>query len=293
MTFAVLRLTALLVCVGLATSRIGLVVHELIGHGAATLAVGGTVTDVQLFYFAGGWIRFRATGGELVIAMGGIVVEVVVGAALVSGFARRDQLAGRIARAIGCALIIHASWYLATGTWHGYGDGVQLHRLLGASRWLVAVPAALVTCAAGYAGAKIVLGALAATVPGSRRARVVGTVIAIVLAGAIQLGAAVGEVVVRRDPTYTTAMRPERERVISRELAQSIEAQRRQGQAPTDADRARLRREIADRHQTFPFAYVLGALLVVAIGAGAARSRATPGGTLSPRLVAIAAAVAG
>jgi len=292
-TRAVLRLTALLVCVGLATSRIGLVVHELIGHGAATLAVGGTVTDVQLFYFAGGWIRFRATEGHLVIAMGGIAVEAVIGLGLVLGFTRRDRLAGRIARAIGCALIIHASWYLATGTWHGYGDGVQLHRLLGDARWLVAVPAGIVACAFGYAGAKIVLGALAATVPGSRRARIAGTVVAMLLAGGIQLGAALGEVALRRDTTYTTTMRPERERVISREMAEWIQAQRREGQAVSDADRARMRREVADRHTTFPFAYVLGGLLLVSIGVGAARSRATPGGPVPGRLVAIAAAVAG
>ena len=44
MTRADLRLTALLACAGLATRRIGLVVHELVGHG---VAVGGTVTDVQ------------------------------------------------------------------------------------------------------------------------------------------------------------------------------------------------------------------------------------------------------
>lgn len=306
MVRAVLRLTALLVCVGLATSRIGLVVHELIGHGGATLAVGGTVTNVWLFTFAGGWIRFRATGGHLVIAMGGIAVEAVIGALLVLVFARREQLAGRIVRAIGCALIIHASWYLATGTWHGYGDGVQLHRLLGDSRWIVAVPAALVACAAGYAGAKIVLGSLAATVPGSRRARFAGTVVAIVLAGGIQLGAALGEVALRRDPTYATAMRPERERVISREMGQWIEAQHREGQAPSDADRARMRREVADRHATFPFAYVLGGLLLVSIGLGAACSPAPPGPdgrapdllrragpTLSGRVIAIAAAAAG
>lgn len=293
MTRAVLRLTALLVCVGLATSRIGLIVHELIGHGATTVAVGGRVTDVQLFYFAGGWIRFRATEGHLVIALGGIVVEVVIGALLVVGFARRADLAGRIARAIGCALIIHASWYLATGTWHGYGDGVQLHRLLGDTRWIVAVPAALVTCAAGYAGAKIVLGPLAATVPGSRRARIAGTVVAMLVAGGIQLGAALGEVKLRRDAAYATTMRPERERVITREMAAWIEAQRREGQAPSDADRARMRREVAERHTTFPFAYVLGGLLLVSIGVGAARSRATPGGAVTGRLVAIAAAVAG
>lgn len=86
MTRAALRLTALLVCAGLATSRIGLIVHELIGHGATTVAVGGTVTDVQLFYFSGGWIRFRTTGGELVaiaaaIAGGSIALVIALDAA--------------------------------------------------------------------------------------------------------------------------------------------------------------------------------------------------------------------
>ncbi len=292
-THAVLRLIALLVCAGLATSRIGLVVHELVGHGAATIAVGGTVTDVQLFYLAGGWIRFRATGGELVIAMGGIVVEVVIGAALVLVFARREQLAGRIARAIGCALIIHASWYLATGTWHGYGDGVQLHRILGDAKWVVAVPAALVTCIAGYAGARIVLGALASTLPGSRRAQLAGLVVAVIVAGGIQLGAAVGEVALRRDTMYTKAMRPERDRVISKELAVWAEAQRQQGATPSEAERRRIEAEVARRHQTFPFAYVLAALLLVSIGAGAVRSRATPAAAMTGRLIAITAAIAG
>jgi len=292
-TRAVLRLIVLLVCAGLATSRIGLVFHELVGHGGATVAVGGTVTDVQLFYLAGGWIRFRATGGELVIAMGGIVVEVAIGLALVLGFARRDQLAGRIARAIGCALIIHASWYLATGTWHGYGDGVQLHRILGDAKWLIAVPAGLVTCIAGYAGAKIVLGALASTIPGSRRAQLAGLVVAVIVAGGIQAGAAVGEVMIRRDTNYKKVMRPESERVISREMAEWAEAQRRQGATPSEEERRRIEAEIASRHTTFPFAYVLAALLLVSIGAGAVRARATPAAAIAGRLLAITAAIAG
>ena len=54
-----------------------------------------------------------------------------------------------------------------------------------------------------------------------------------------------------------------------------------------------MERDVAGRHPTFPFAYVLGALVVVSIGVGAARSRATPGGTVTGRLIAIAAAIAG
>ncbi|MDB4961680.1 MAG: hypothetical protein JWP01_1679 [Myxococcales bacterium] len=290
---AVLQLTALLTCAGLATSRIGLVVHELLGHGGATIAVGGTVADVQLFYLAGGWIRFRAEDGHLLIAMGGIAVEAAVALALILGFRRRDGLEGRILRAIGWALLIHASWYLATGTWHGYGDGAQLHRLLGDQRWLVAVPAAIVTCGAAYTGARVVIGPLAQTVPGTPRARIVGTVIAILVAGGIQLGAAVGEVALRRDTTYSSTMKPERERVVARELRQWTEEQRRQGAQPTAQARDEMQRALARRHRTFPFAYVLGVLVVLAIGIGAVRSPATPSHPISARLVAISAAIAG
>ncbi len=270
---SVIRLAALVTCIGLATSRLGLVVHELIGHGGAALAVGGSVTEVRLFWFAGGWVRFAAVQGELVIALGGIAVESVVGIALWVGLARRRSLGGRIARAIGAVLVLHATWYLATGTWHGYGDGVTLHRDLGDAKWLVALPAAAITLGAAFLGARCVLGALAATVAGSQRARIAGAAIALVVAGGIQLGAALGEVELRRDATYTATMRPERERVVARELAQWTLQQRREGQQPSDEERARMQRELAARHATFPFAIVLAVLTVITVGLGAWRGQ--------------------
>ena len=290
---AVARLTAFVTCAGLATSRIGLVVHELVGHGGAAVAMGGTVTDVQLFWFAGGWIRFDAPGGELVIALGGIAVESIVGLALWIGLARRSSLGGRIARAIGAALVLHATWYLATGTWHGFGDGAQLHRELGDAKWLVAIPAALVTVAAGYAGARWVLGALAATVPGGRRRQIGGTVIALVVAGGLQLAAALGEVRLRRDPTYAQTMRREPERMAVRELAQWTEQQTRAGEVPTEQAREAMQRNLAQRHAQFPFAIVLAILTVLAVGAGAVRTRAVPAAAIATGLLSRCAVVCG
>jgi len=287
---AVARLAVLITCIGLATSRLGLVAHELVGHGGATLAVGGAVTDVQLFWFAGGWIRFEATQGDLMIALGGIVVESMVGIALWVALARRATLGAKIVRAVGAALVLHATWYLATGTWHGYGDGVALHRELGDAKWLVAIPAALVTLAAAYAGARGVLGALAATVPGTRGARIAGTAIALVVAGGIQLGAALGEVQLRRDAAYASVMRPERERVVARELAQWAA---QQPQTPTDEARAAMQRDLARRHPTFPFAILLAVLTVLAVGAGAIRARTGEVAPVSAGLLGRCAVIAG
>lgn len=287
------RLAAVLTAVGLATSRIGLVVHELAGHGGAVLAVGGTVTDVQLFTFAGGWIRFRvaAPGNELVIALAGIALEAAIGLGLWVA-ARRDALAARIVRGVGAALLIHAGWYLATGTWHGYGDGLHLHRQLGDDRWLVAVPAALIVCVVAYAGARAVLGPLAATVPGGRGARISGTALAVVLAGGLQLGLAVGEVKLRRDTTYASTMRPERERQIARELAQWTAERARHGAQPSPQARAQMERDLGKRHRTFPFAIVLAVLTAISIAVGAVRSRSTPDDAVPGRILAVSAAIA-
>jgi len=288
---AVAQLTALLACCGLATSRLGLVVHELVGHGGAAIAAGGEVTDVWLFYFAGGWIRYRAPGGALAILLGGIAIELVVGGALIV-LARRALLTARIVRAIGCALVIHAAWYLAVGTWHGFGDGLLLHRALGGRAWLVAVPAGVLACVTAYAGARVVLGPLASTIPGGRGARIGGAALAIALAGGVQLGAAVGEVALRRDAVYTAAMRPERERVIARELATWTEEQRRAGAEPSPAALRERQATLERTHRTFPFAYVLGGCTLLAILLGAVRSRAAPPAVLSPRLLAVTAAFA-
>ncbi len=289
------RLALFVVCVGFATSRIGLIVHEFVGHGGATLAVGGDVTDVHLFALAGGWIRYRVPAGghaDLVIAMGGIVVESVIGAALWIAFARRAPTLGtRVVRAIGCALVIHAAWYLATGTWHGYGDGTRIYRELGEARWIVAVPAGFVACAMAFLGARHVLGALAGTIEPGRR--VVGTVIALAIAGGVQIGAAVAEVRLRSDPTYASTMRPERDRIVARELA---DWERAQG-AKADADaRTRMAADLARKNAVFPFIYVLGALVVLSTIAGAwvsPRPEATlPGALLAQWAVAAGASIA-
>src|SRR5205823_5282472 len=203
-------------CVALATSRFGLVAHELVGHGGAAWALGGDVIGVKLFWFAGGWIRYRGItelAPALAIAMAGIAVELASGIALWC-LLRGDTLGRRVLRGIAAALVVHATWYLATGAWHGYGDGVLLYRVLGAARAPVAISAGAVTCAAAFAGAREVFGALVHAAGGVR-----GVIVAAVLAGGVNAALAAGELHARRDATYSETMTPERERAIAEELA--------------------------------------------------------------------------
>lgn len=284
----VLRLGALLACVALATSRFGLLAHELVGHGGTAVVVGAHVVEVKLFWFAGGWIRYvgaPSVAAALAIAMGGIAVETVAGVALVC--VRGATLGRRIVRGIGYALVLHASWYLATGAFSGFGDGVLLYRELGSARLVVAVAAALVTCTMGYLGAREVLGALAAT----QRRPLAGTALAVVLAGGLHAALAIGELRLRRDPTYAETMAPERERQITAELAQW----RASHPTAAEPERAAAAQGIEQAHpRSFPFTAVLAIATVLAVGAGARRAK--PGaGPITRRLLitwAVAAAIA-
>ncbi|CAN5578300.1 hypothetical protein BH11MYX1_BH11MYX1_14230 [soil metagenome] len=290
-----LRLTGLLLAIALATSRLGILAHELAGHGGMAVAVGGEVTEVQLFWFAGGWIRYHfatppSIAAQLAISMAGIAVEAFAGTALCLALrGDGDGLGRRLVRGIGAALVLHASWYLATGAWQGFGDGQLLHQVLGSARYPVAIGAGAITCGCGFLGARSLVGTLRAT--GSS---LVGLTVAAVLAGGIHAALAVGEIHVRRDTTYATIMRPEHERQVDHELARWAAYEAAHGGEVTPAEREREHARLEQAHRTFPFAWVLGACAVLAMLAGAWRSlqRTQPAVTLGPALLVRAVATA-
>jgi hypothetical protein len=277
-------------CIALATTRLGLLAHELVGHGGTALAVGARVDEVRLFWFAGGWIHYvgaPSVAGALAISMGGIAVELATGAALWA-LARGDSFARRLLRAVGAALVIHASWYLATGAWHGYGDGALLYHEAGDARYAIALAAGAVACAAAFFAARGILGTLAATIPGSRPARIAGTVAALAIAAGVHGGLAAGELAYRRDASYTQVMTSERERVVAREYAHWEAAN---GSAAPEV-REEQRTQIQRAHRTFPFAWLLGAAVALAVALGAWRSRPMPDASISRRALGVAAALA-
>lgn len=291
----VLRLAGLLAALALATSRIGLIGHELVGHGGMALACGAEVVDVQLFWFAGGWIRYQladpSMAAMLAIAMAGIGLELLVGLALWA-FVRGATLGRRLVRGIGAALVVHATWYLATGAFHGFGDGLVLYRVLGDARVYVAIAAGLVTCTVAYLAARNVLGTLAATLRGRTKARVAGVIVAAVLAGGLHAGLAAGELWLRRDPTYTQTMQHQRDRDIAMELARWQRERAARGIAIDDGARRAQQARLAAKHRTFPFVWLLAIATVASVVAGAVRARTIADEPISNRLLATGVAVA-
>ncbi|MBZ0238151.1 MAG: hypothetical protein K8M05_37925, partial [Deltaproteobacteria bacterium] len=149
--------------VALVTSRVGLVAHELVGHGGAAKVYDAEIREVHLYYTAGGWIGYdRGTPWTwteaIVVSLAGIAVELVMAALAAAGAwlaARRGRTALGVAlggAALG--LFVHAGFYLAAGVYHGVGDGTLVHRKLGEARGWVSWPAALLLVAVTYAGAR-------------------------------------------------------------------------------------------------------------------------------------------
>jgi len=224
--------------------------------------------------------------------MAGIALELVLGGAIWLWAARGTPSLGRLlVRGVGISLVVHGTWYLATGAFHGFGDGVILYRELGQARVAVAIAAGLVTCAASYAGARSIFGSLIGTLPGSPRARIAGFIVAALLGGGLHAGLTIGELRIRRDATYAKTMQPERDRVIARELDAWQREQAARGFKPDVAAERAQKRMLQRAHRTFPFVILLAIATVLSVIAGAWRSKIAEG-TITSGLPVAAVAVA-
>jgi len=284
---AVARLTCILAGVGLVTTRLGLIAHELIGHGVTAIVLGGEVLTARLHYFGGGWIRYDTPEDfsipeRLAVSLGGIAFELVVGMGMWIALARRTSLVGKIMRAVGAALAFHGLWYLAVGTYHGFGDGRLLRWLTGDGHYVIAIAAGAAMCTLGFFAARAILQPLAATLP-SRR--VGGMILAVVIASGIQGGLMFGELALRPDPDYGGIMLTEKKRVVQRDLADWEQQQRERGVAIDEEARRARERDLAEQHRELPFIWILGVCAALAIAAGWWRARDEKGESIRPRLL--------
>jgi hypothetical protein len=169
-----LRLASILAALGLVTTRVGLVLHEWAGHGGVAALNGATIEKVRLFWFGGGWIDYdlpkdASLAAHVASTMGGIGIEIVLGMIVWCALWRRTSLVAKLVRACAAAFVIHAAWYLAVGTYHGFGDGTIVRFVAGdTKRYLIALPAGAVVLAMTYFGARQIMGVLASTIPTRR-----------------------------------------------------------------------------------------------------------------------------
>jgi len=275
------RLAMLVLAVALATSRLGLVLHEMVGHGLPAVALGADLTGWHLYVFGGGWLGFERatafTGAEpYLVYLGGILSELLAAVVLALAARRCDGVARLAVGGAAWALALHAGWYLAAGAFHGFGDGWLLHRTLGgtARGVVVAATGAALVGGAFLAGRRLGGGlrALAPATTPRRQLAVAAGALGLALAGHAALTFA--ELRLRPDVTYGITMRTSGQRATEQELAVLIDRAEHAG-APLDQAQVRAaRRDLARRHRQLPVgALLLGGMLVATV-AGASRSRA-------------------
>ena len=269
----------MLALVALATSRITLVVHELVGHGLAAVALGGDLLDYRLFLFGGGWVSYRwpngppGAAGGMAVALGGIFLELVAGAVALAIAARCRGAVARVGLfATATILLLHAGFYLAAGTHHGFGDGRAPHEALGAWRPLLVVPVALAVVAGGYLLAARLAREVTAWVDGRPLARAGQIAAAAVLAAAAHGALTFGERALTSDEQYARVMEHENVRLVARDLGRFAAQSRRQGRPPTEAELAAARARLEAQHRPVPLAPILAVALGLACLAGLWRS---------------------
>jgi hypothetical protein len=275
------RLAAILFLVALLTSRLSLIAHELVGHAAVAAVFGGDLRDWHLFLFAGGYVdtvrdQPWTSGESLAISLGGIAVELVAGAVLVlvARRARPGSLRRFTLLAFGIVDLLHGGYYLTAGTFHGYGDGITLHRSLGDHRPWLLVPGTALLLGGAFLAGRAALGAMRDWLA-PLRPRTQAAVIAAGLVFACGLHATLTwtELRVARREVYASTMRPESDRQADQEVAIFVSREKSRGAPPPPAVVEKLRSDLRAQHRRFPFAQTLAAAMVVAFVAGGALRR--------------------
>jgi hypothetical protein len=275
---AFLRLSALVASVALLTSRIALLVHEFGGHAAPATMFGGRLTGWYLFLFAGGRVSYRlgdlATGRRLVVSLGGIALELVMGGAafLLARRARRDAPVAFALLCVGTVLLGHAGMYLARGVHYGFGDGALLARCLGAARVVVVLAASAVAVGAAFAGGRRLARFAAAFFAGTTRRAAAAILLVFACACVVHGALAFTEVRWFPDPAWVRLMEDASLGAAREEVARRLAEARRRGEQPPSAEeQARMLEALERARRPWPLDPVLVLAVVGSLGAGVVR----------------------
>jgi hypothetical protein len=295
-------------------------VHEIGGHAAVAALLGCRLERLRLFLFGGGWVDFACPAplpraAALAIDLGGIALEVGVGVLLVVLARGRRGFAAFCASAAGTLFVLHALFYLVTGTHAGAGDGRTLHRLLGPSAvrvGLVVGASALLVAATFAAAARLArrIAVWSDAASWSARAALIGSV---ALAAAAAHGALLRvEQHLRPDPVYAKTFEPEHARALARARervagaageraaeppappSEPSEVASETREAGSGASESEAHREpFGARFARFPLTPLLGAAMTVAAAAGVvlASRQAPPAAGRIPLARAVVACV--
>jgi len=270
------------------SSRIGLFLHEFVGHALCWTLLGGEIAGFKLFMFGGGWVRYVpgiGSGGlseasVLLTDLAGLGIELLtgIGLYLVARYHRSGKVVRGLILSASTVLVVHSLWHLVIHTYYGSGDGrVLFHVLTGAMRdiflWSVSGAAVIGAFFLSYTFSPEIR-SWSIAVSGKRTA-------AVVLSGAIAAALAygllyLGEQALATDAFYAETNIPENIRLKEKERQFTYDAyQDRHGRAPDTEAREAIGRDLNRKYDHVPIGFPFGAMIAAALAAGFFRSRVT------------------
>ena len=267
------RLSVLVASVVLLTSRVMLLAHEFAGHAAPATLFGGRVTGWYLFVFAGGRVSYRlgqlGSGQRLVVSLGGIALELLIGAfAFVVARRQRERATTAFClRCVGTVLVGHGAMYLARGVHYGFGDGALLAYRLGGTpaRVIVVLLASALAVGVAVAGGRLLAHFAASFFAGTVRRSAAAVLLVFACAGLVHGALAFGEVRFFSDPTWVRVMENASVIAARDEVAKRIAEAKLRGEQPlSPEDEARMTEALERARRPWPLDPVL--LLAVVTG---------------------------
>lgn len=275
------RLSVLVASVALLTSRVMLLLHEFGGHAAPAALFGGRVTGWYLFLFAGGRVSYRLgpldPARRLVVSLGGIALELVIGAAAFA-LARRMRRHGAdratasfCLLAVGTVLVGHGAMYLARGVHYGFGDGAFLAQRLGASRVVVVLAASALAVGVAIAGGRRLARHAASFFGGTARRAAAAILLVFACAGLVHGALAFAEVRWFPDPAWVRVMESASVVAAREELARRVAEAKQRGEELSREEQARLLQALERARRPWPLDPVLVIAVVAGLVVGVAR----------------------
>lgn len=138
-------------------SRLGLLLHEFVGHALPAWLLGWEITGYKLTYFYGGWVAYssfeiRSFLEIVLVQFGGFAVELALAAICFLYNTKTQKEPLKLFFVIlGSLALLHSLFYMTRSVYYGYADGRFLfHHISNELRYLSCFSLALLTVAVSY-----------------------------------------------------------------------------------------------------------------------------------------------
>jgi hypothetical protein len=277
------------------SGRIGLFLHEFVGHALSLHLIGEKITAFSLFMFGGGRVHYSyspatdnlSIASLLLVDLSGISVELLAGGIvfMLAIFLKTNRSIKGLFIATASVLIVHSLFYLVICTYYGSGDGRILFNVLQGG---IRQTFLFLIFSLNVAGAFLVSYVFSPiircwTLEGSSKKRALMIVLCAFAAALLHGALTVGEQIKVKDNIYAELKTSKNVRLKNEELSQFItQYTKKHGREPDPEHIAIVEKKLESKYWQFPIEIPLGIGVIAAFTAGFFWSRRKDSCKLNP-----------